>query len=122
MKRDMDLWRRLLLDFEAVPANQRIDTPTYPEYDTATVNEHLELLIEAGLLHGQPLRGMEGLVAVNVQRLTNHGHDFLANIRHETVWQRTKEKAKSAGGSISIDVVVAIASLYVKQYLGLPPG
>jgi hypothetical protein len=40
-------------------------------------------------------------------------HDFLDNIRDPTVWERTKEGAKSLGGA-SWDVLIGLAKAYVK--------
>lgn len=51
--------------------------------------------------------------------MTNRGHDFLADIEDETLWSKTKERAKSVGGSISIEVLKALAAAVMKAHLGL---
>ncbi|MEL3956893.1 DUF2513 domain-containing protein [Caldifermentibacillus hisashii] len=43
-----------------------------------------------------------------IQDLSPKGHEFLANIRSENIWNKTKEKAKSIG-SFSLDTLTKIA-------------
>ena len=54
-------------------------------------------------------------------RLTNQGHDYLAAIRDDGIWQKTKEAASSAGG-VGLGVMKDIAVAYVKQELSTRLG
>ena len=57
-----------------------------------------------------------------IKYLLPEGHQFLANIREETNWNKTKEIAKSAGSN-SLDALKQIAtgviSAIIKAQLGL---
>ena len=53
-------------------------------------------------------------------RLTAAGHDFLNAIRDETVWKKTQEKVSTVGGGVAINVLVAIATEFLKKKLGIP--
>jgi hypothetical protein len=122
MRRDIDLWRRILLDVEEKESpGQRYGLPDFPDVDSVLLNEHCALLIDAGLVEGQisqPL-GHDGRRLVVVTRLTNNGHDFLADIRSNTVWEKTKAKAKSAGVSLSIEALKSLATAVAKAHLGI---
>jgi hypothetical protein len=50
MKRDLDLVRLILKEIEEVPAGETPEINSMPGYDRATVNAHLELLIDADLV------------------------------------------------------------------------
>jgi hypothetical protein len=50
---------------------------------------------------------LDGICLIN--DLSPKAHRFLADIRSDTIWNKTKEKAKSIG-SYSLDVLVKIAS------------
>lgn len=46
--------------------------------------------------------------------MTNQGHDYLAAIRSDTMWNKTKEGAAAIGG-VTIGMMKDIAIGYVKQ-------
>ena len=88
MPRDMDLIRELLLRFE------RGDKSVPPDHTQEEVAYHVELLIDAGFLKGsvvrRAVRGHKVPSAYFVQDITWKGHDFIASIRNDAVWKRTK--------------------------------
>jgi hypothetical protein len=51
-----------------------------------------------------------------VFRLTNQGHDYLAAIRDENIWTRTKSAASAAGG-VGLGIMRDIAIAYLKEEL-----
>jgi hypothetical protein len=118
MKRDMGLWRRILIDVENTPAGQPYGYPKFADIDPATLAEHCRLLIEADMLEGRAMVSGPDL-HVMILRLTNRGHDLLATIAADTVWSRIGERAKSVGGAISIEVLKALATAVVKETLGV---
>ena len=52
---------------------------------------------------------------IDISDLTPVGHDFLANIRNDTVWNAIKEKAANA----SLTILTALAQSEALKYFGL---
>ncbi len=125
MQRDMNLIRRLLLSIEA-------EASTIYRFDMDGVDDvekwyHVSLLTEAGFIKGVTVRwaadgtgpsiNLAGLVA-----LTWEGHEFLDAIRDETVWEKTKEKARASGldmQSLTFDLIKSLGMSIIKGQLGL---
>jgi hypothetical protein len=63
------------------------------------------LLCDAGFFHE---------VQSGIFQLANQGHDYLATIRDDGIWQKTKEAASTAGG-VGLGVMKNMAMVYVKQ-------
>jgi hypothetical protein len=116
----MDLVRTLLLGMEDPQfdgVRQIHPDPHHGELGVTEENHdrigyHLILLIEAGLIDGQP--GSHGMPTVS--RLTWEGHEFLDAVRDESVWKKTKEIGKHAGGT-GLDLMFGIAKEVIKGKL-----
>lgn len=133
MKRDLDLYRDLLLFFEnridPSDPNLLLDTDGFrgisdddlpkslKDEDPSVLIEHIELMHEAGLVRlSDPTRDITGAtLLIRVQGITHDGHDFLANIRDDTVWKRTKEKA----GDVALGIIKSVAEVVVKAQVGI---
>lgn len=116
MKRDDDYIRELLLEAEE-SARANILATTYMNADEDTLKRfmHAKWLADAGLF----LEEKKG-----VFRITNQGHDYLAAIRSDTVWNKTKESAQVVGG-VTLGMMKEIAVGYARQELaklGIPLG
>jgi hypothetical protein len=109
MKRDDDLLRQILLDSEASD-DVYLDGGVYSGQTAEELSYvyHLRLLADAGLVvpHGN-----KGLF-----RITNQGYDYLAAIRDDGIWKKTKEGAAEVGG-VSLGIMGELAMVYVKQKL-----
>jgi len=119
MKRDMDLIRRILLEIES---NDQLEIP---EASEELIARHVLLLNEEQLIKGlvaaEQLNGQPVLQqTMAYTRLTSKGHDFLDAIRDEGVWKKTREKITEVGGGISLSLVTALATQFLKEKLGLP--
>lgn len=116
MKRDMDLLRTLLLGIEErdVGDGQWVSFGdlTLPE-GTMTpeplVQEHLRLLLEAGLIEATSADTLSAR-SIFPRRLTWEGHDFLDTIRDEGVWASTKEAVGKAGGTATLETWKAVSA------------
>ena len=83
------------------------------KYDFKTVAYHANQCIMAGLLvEGHRFLGVE----VAIKDLTPEGHEFLANIRAETNWNKVKQKAKVIG-SESLSVLIQLAGQIITATL-----
>ena len=91
----------------------------YDDYDESTVHEHIERLIEAGLLEGKVARA-SGRSVAHVSRLTWPGHDFLQTNRDDSVWKKAKEQMLKPGASWTVDILKKWAKHEVKQRFDFP--
>jgi hypothetical protein len=99
MKRDIDLIRRILLDFENIPAGSAPASWVYEGYDEETVREHLVLLIESKLVKGQVVAALGCPEFPIPEKISWEGYDFLDASRDESLW--TKAKSKFLNGTAS---------------------
>lgn len=119
MIRDFDLIRKIMLDLQALPANSMPTTISYPgEYEQDVINEHMNLLIEAGLINGKVLRTMSGIAQVNSRGLTWPGHDFMDIAKKETLWARAKQIALERGLSLTVEVLTGALKEALKEAAG----
>lgn len=122
MRFDIDVARQILLNLEATPANEYPDDVELPGVSEDEVLEHIELLIDEGLIEGKTISGGMGekrLYGVHVERLTRKGHEFLANARNDQVWSKTKTFLIEKGGSVSFEIVKAVLVKFAAQHVGL---
>jgi hypothetical protein len=121
MKRNLDTIRKLLELVEAQPAGQPLLTFSGDFDNTAPeVVEHLELMIEAGLLEGEARAdsSMKGGGMFAINKLTWTGHDFLNAARSDDVWHATKRRLGKAG-SWTFGLVLEILKEEAKRRIGL---
>jgi len=117
MKRDMELIRQILLSVEEHD-DVKVDC------DDEKLAYHLLLLAEQQFLRGVAVQEcLNGPPVVqrtmSYVRLSSKGHDFLDAIRDDSVWKKTREKMATVGGSVTMEVVLAIATKFVLDRLGL---
>lgn len=107
MKRDNDLIRKLLFEFEAAENWLLIMPGTTLNANMEEWQEryHILLLMDDGFVTD---------VAKGTFRLTAQGHDFVEAIRSDTVWKRTKDGVSSIGGA-TLGMVKDLAVAYLKQ-------
>lgn len=112
MKMDIDCIRDILLQAEETPFtvyrdsdddNEDSELNFIAKYDDKTLLYHIDIADELGLLKASICIGMSSVYDLSAQ-----GHLFLADIREENVWSKTKEISKQVGAS-SLDTVKQIA-------------
>ena len=124
MKRDLDLYRRILLAVEQSDNNPAdpIELDFVDDYAQGIVSYHVMLLDEEGLI-----KAARVLVVPSVpdpyawfpKRLTAAGHNFLDAARNDETWTESKRLLKQAGGA-SLKVLWDLLVHLGKQKLGLP--
>lgn len=112
MKRDMDLIKLLLAAVEKSAASACVipepsDFPEPLRPTESALNEHCRLLVERGLVRGEP--SFSGWVLTG---LTWDGHDFLDNSRESKVWQAAKKAAGNLSFGVFTKVLVETATRY----------
>lgn len=119
MVRDFDLIRSILLQAEQAPSGQPLmQIQTDSAIGEETIAEHLELMIEAGLIDGEVFSGAP--LAFGIHRLTWKGHDFIENARNHTIWDRVLGEIKSKGLSMTLAVLQGLLTKAAQNAAGLP--
>jgi hypothetical protein len=121
MKRDFDLIRKIIGEVESQEAFRYFQDFKYEDYPANVVNEHIELLIEAGLIEGNVIRFSDGETGHNfIRRLTWAGHDFLESMRDDTIWKRVKETVIKPAGGIGFEILKEVLKKEARDRFGLP--
>lgn len=84
--------------------------------DGDTAAYHMELLINAGLIEGG-CRKAVGPHWCYATQLSWEGHEFLDNIKADSIWSKVKETARDKGIELSIDVIKAAAKMLAVNFL-----
>lgn len=115
MKRDIDLIRSILLNVEsdgkhAVPGG----------HTDQEVADHVQQLIEEGLVEGIVVRDREGLPSgAAITRLTSKGHDFVDATRNQSFWIKTKGYVTKNLPGWTLTVVKEVAERALKAEIHL---
>lgn len=104
LERDYELIKKILLEFEKLPLNHKVDRINVEGYDSDNVIYHTFLLYEANLVKIIDTSSFEGRSFLP-QRLTWEGHEFLDKAKNEKVWKSTLVKLKNAGVSVSFPIL-----------------
>lgn len=125
MNRDMELIREILLDVKR--RNTLEEKPVRIDgYDETVVARHVELLFEAGYLDGRNLTVLAsaGPATIVVKDMSWAGHDFIAVLENQTVWNQIKNQFPAAQlAGLPLDVIKTVGTglltEYAKSSLGL---
>lgn len=122
MTRDLDLFRRILKDVEAMPVGTSIKDIKYPEYDKEIIHEHIDLLHQAKFIDVVPYKAgiPKTIRKYQINGITNLGHDFLSNSEVATAWDTTKKHFIKPVGSFSLGLVAEYLKMKVKEKLNIP--
>lgn len=105
---------------EIEPGTFNHDNLSFDGHSEASVSEHALLMHEAGLIEINFVEMINGDRRLTIlRRLLNPGHDLLAVICNDTVWNRTKEKVSSTVGSATIEMMKGVAEGITKGMLGI---
>lgn len=111
MERNMELIRKILLYIE----ENYIDVALYDieieGYDFKTIAYHCKICYEAGLIssYGDNY-GDNEIISFGVSSLTWQGHEFLENIKDDTIWSKTKNVMNEKGINFTIKAIEQIAT------------
>lgn len=114
MKRDMDLIRKVLLKIEEKEDDSSLLHVEVEGYDQENVDYHVRKLHSAKLIYA--IYGDGNPYATDI---TWEGHEFLDNVKNESVWKKTKDVVVKNGGTASFAIVTELAKeLALKHFLG----
>lgn len=118
MKRDMELVRKLLIDF----SNGEYKKSFNDSEEDRKYIYHLELLKEAGFITYKEARSKTSYMLFDAPRISWNGNDYLEAISNDTIWEKTKTGLKQKGlelGTVPINVIKEYAIFQTKQWLGM---
>ncbi|MDZ4802572.1 MAG: DUF2513 domain-containing protein [Bryobacteraceae bacterium] len=119
---DPDLIRTILLELEALPASadpirgQNWLTMTYDDRSKEDISDHIRLMGEAGFIETYKVPSHYGTFWHPV-RMTYKGHEYLNSVRSDTVWNKSKELAGKAFGTVTIEGIKAVLPYAIKAVL-----
>ena len=124
MRLDPNCVRDILLNLEsldfAVTTNIEKLHLTLPQYSEEVISYTCFKLIEADYIEAITVnllrQTMPGIKQITC--MTFAGHEFLENVRDDSVWSEVKEKASSVK-SFALDIISQIAVAVVTKRLGL---
>lgn len=116
MQRNWDVVRKILLKLEEIgDTTSHLQSDQINGYDPELVSYHMRLLDEAGLIKAKcHQRNPLNCVALS---MTWRGHEFLDQIRQDTVWNKVKGSAREKGLDLSLDVIVSLAKSIITSML-----
>lgn len=123
MKRDLNLFRTILLEIEKMPAGEdwvlnRDSSNLYiNDSEEKNILEHLILMQDARLITKAVTKGGDGFYELCPCNLTNEGHDFLDAVRSSSVWEKIKATVLDKGISYSIESIIFLAKKFAKEQL-----
>src|ERR1700730_8381097 len=111
MKRDMDLFRLLLLKAEEQPFNGSLPQIEIPGHTAEELYYHVLLANDAGLVEATFCMGYEFFI----DRLTQAGHEFLDAAREERFWNKAKETVLKNAGTLTVESLKIALSMLMQQ-------
>lgn len=127
MKLNPDCIRDILITVESMKYNTTYTLTALcsqlNSYSEEELNYHCLQLIDAGLLNAKAI-SIKGQISPQLFRifdLTYSGHQFLADVRSDTTWNKTKNIAKNVG-SESLhalkDIAVGVVTAAIQNQFG----
>ncbi|WP_415911641.1 DUF2513 domain-containing protein [Neptuniibacter sp. QD37_11] len=123
MRRNPEIIRNIMLAAEKCEANQRISNQDIEcedgqEWD---VSAHIKLLEQAGFIEASISKELnpQRPHTCYIYRITWQGYEYLDSIRDPEIWSKTKQSISKVGGSLTIDLIMAIAKQEIKNKLGI---
>lgn len=129
MKLNLDCIRAILLEVEKCDYNESIPIEILekrlPTYYNQDIRYNCLKLYEAGYISAICVHVDNSTLPYihEIIDITYPGHEFLASIRKEENWEKTKEigeKIGSFGLRMAGTIAEGVASAYFKQVLGVP--
>lgn len=127
MKLNPDCIRDVLLQMENLPYQEEMDVvqlhDLLPNYSYDEIDYTVLKLHEAGFIQANIQRYLTGSIDIVLLDITYNGHQFLANIRSNSVWNSVKEVSKKVGSnslSAISQIATSIVTEIIKSQLGLP--
>ncbi len=103
MKRDLELYRRILQAVEACP-NARCNLRSLDGVSNDEFGYHVKLMAEIDLIEAIDASDFAGEDWI-ITGMTHEGHEFLDAIKEDNIWIKLKSTAKNASGVITVETL-----------------
>ncbi|MED1790351.1 DUF2513 domain-containing protein [Brevibacillus laterosporus] len=119
-----DCVRNILLTLESsgyeeiLTLRNYVEKPLISDYDDIDIVYACEKLVEAGFINASIKRLSGNSITLRIKSITWDGHQFLDNIRDDSIWRETKQ-VSSKVASASLGILSDVASSLLKKTLGL---
>ena len=118
MKRDWELVRKILIAVEELQGHsQSVDGSSIAGYDAPVVSYHIYLMKEAGRVREECSISLNEQRQCFAQEMTWAGHEFLDQIRSQSVWNKTVGLLREKGLDLSFDTIKAAAAAVATNLL-----
>lgn len=117
MRRDLSLYRDILLAVEACSEPHCDSVRGLPGVAHEAFAYHVKLLGQAGLLEVIDLSSHDGDDWLP-ESLTHEGHEFLDAIRSETVWAKAKHTVSASAGAVTLEALKVVVQSVLKELIG----
>ena len=114
MKRDFELVRKILSEFEERDAEAK-KTIAPKGYSNDEIRYHIDMMVEAGFIGMDEVFDGDRFVYSRASQLTWEGQNFLDLIRDDSQWAKIKKAVKEQGFSLTIDTIKMAASALIKM-------
>lgn len=120
MKLNLDCMRDVLLEMEKASYGQSLNPKSIhsalSKYSTDDIDYSIIKLEEAGFINAIIEKYDLGVVILRLDDITYEGHQFLANIRTQPIWEKAKAICSKAG-TASIPYIMQVASRLISAQL-----
>lgn len=120
MKLNPDCMRNILLQMEDASYGENISSEqlytTLPDYSHDEINYAILKLREADFVRATIDEYIDGSVYIVLHDITYNGHQFLANIRSNNIWNNVKEVSKKIGSN-SVSAISQIATSVITEII-----
>lgn len=120
MKRDMELIRQILIEFEKIDEQDRggIGRFKIEGYSHEEVVNHVFLLEQKNMVEIINCTSNTGR-AFLAKGLTWEGHDFLDKARNERIWKKALAKFSNIGVTATLDLLKELLTSLIKEELSM---
>lgn len=117
MERDMDLVREILLTLEKRTDLRNVEIEGYT---AEQIGFHVWLMADAGLVRATEVTSQAAKVPYSIPFcITWQGYEFLALMKNDTNWKKSKASVLSKVGAVGFEIVKALLVSEAKSHLGL---
>lgn len=121
MKLNPDCIRDILLEVEksstriyGLTLDTNIKNPLFDKYSWSEITYHIDQCVMSNLLTNAMVFDSDEFAEIG--NLTPAGHEFIANIRQDTNWNKIKNRALKIG-SIALPILQEIATKFIKEQI-----
>ena len=120
MRRDLDLFRKVILTVEGRDPKYWVPEIEIDGFTPQQIGYHSYLIVDAGLAKGTDISTMDDMLPNwSISYLTSAGHDFADAARNDSTWRQATTLVKEKGSGFTLDVVKQVLVSIVKNALGL---